>query len=109
MLTKYRVEPESASGGAALTQLWSVKEDDLMYGVAESESGLIFLCGLENKAIYIYSGEGAYVRFLQHSIFRIGEYRKHQFIFTSELLNFQITSFRNITLKNINLKNVSCQ
>ena len=63
LLTKYRVEPESASGGAALTQLWSVAEDDAVCGVAESENGLIFLCGVDNKTIYIYSGEGAYVRF----------------------------------------------
>ena len=61
LLTKYRVEPESASGGAALTQLWSVKEDRLVCGVAESENGLIFLCGIENKTVYIYSGEGAYI------------------------------------------------
>ena len=61
LLRKYRVEPESASGGAALTQLWSVKEDRLVCGVAESENGLIFLCGIENKTVYIYSGEGAYI------------------------------------------------
>ena len=61
LLTKYRVEPESASGGAALTQLWSVEEDDEVCGVAESENGLIFLCGIENKTVYIYSGEGAYI------------------------------------------------
>ena len=53
LLTTYRVEPESASGGAALTQLWSVAEDDKVYSAAESEIRLTFLSGTGNQFVYI--------------------------------------------------------
>ena len=53
LLTKYRVETGSASRGAALTQLWSVAEDDKVYSVAEFEIRLTFLSGTRNKFFYI--------------------------------------------------------
>ena len=55
-LTKYTIENKIDK--ASLTEQWSVETGEPCYGLAESENGLIFLCGMQSKKIYVYDSAG---------------------------------------------------
>ena len=55
-LTKYTIENKSDK--ASLTKEWSLDVGEFAYGIAEAENGLIFLCGMKSKKIYVYDSAG---------------------------------------------------
>lgn len=61
-LNKYRILP--GADKPVFKELWSVKEKAYCCGLAETENGLIFLCGMGNKKIHVYDSEGRNTYFL---------------------------------------------
>ena len=55
-LTRYTVD--NRSDKASLTKQWSVDVGEWAFGIAESENGLIFLCGTKSKKINVYDSAG---------------------------------------------------
>ena len=55
-LTKYTIDNKSDK--VSINKQWSVDVDGGVYGIAEAENGLIFLCGTKSKKIYVYDSAG---------------------------------------------------
>ena len=55
-LTKYKIDNKSDK--VSTTKQWSVDVDEGVYGIAEAENGLIFLCGTQSKKLYVYDSAG---------------------------------------------------